>query len=1039
MLFVASAAEAAPKAAWQIAQNVSPTYLQPGTEAEPGEAKASAPVLVVEVHNVGGTVAVPNIEVVDTLPADLTVSSGSVPELYYDDETRSEVSVPCTALNQIISCNVPAEQYVGAILTLYIPLAVNAGSTGALPNAVEVSSPETKSATNAFDVPISEGLPPFGFTEATNGLRASAYDEMGESPVAGSHPFSMVLTSEVPVVQREADGALLPLQAQKSLNFSLPSGLVVNPRATPVRCTRLQFEGETRSPPQTCPTESQVGVIDLNILGFGEFPEPLYNLVPEANIPAELGFSVLNTQVRVKGGLDGSFHLTAGSTELLSKYRIVAVRTELWGNPSDEAHDPTRSGQNCARLGCPVGRTSEPFLTMPSACSSNLPFSATVTGWLGASASASRSFTDATGATEAVQGCERLSFEPTVSISPESTTTETPTGLSVDIKVPQTRGRYGLASATLKKAVVQLPEGMSVNPPAANGLSACSSAQIGLGNTQPAGCPASSKVGTAEIVTPLLEQPLNGSIYIAEQRNNPFGTLLALYLVVEGDGIVIKLAGRVDADLSNGQVTATFDNNPQLPFSELRVQFNGGNGASRAPLVTPPACGTYSIRTELTSWASAEPIALTNPYTVNSGCGTGGFNPGLSGGTANPSGGLYSAFTLRVTRADGEQNLSRISATLPEGLLAKLSGVPLCATAQATTGSCPTSSRIGSTTVGAGAGSQPLFIPQPGKTPTSVFLSGPYEGAPYSMVIEVPAQAGPFDLGNVVVRAALNVDPNTTQVTASSDPLPQILEGIPIAYRDVRVAVDRSNFIVNPTDCNPMDITSTLTSSKGAIAHPSARFQAAGCAVLGFNPSLKLSLKGGTKRTGHPGLKAVLTYPKGGPFANIARAQVNLPHSVFLEQNNLNKTCTRPVLVEGNCPKTTVYGHAEAYSPLLEKPLHGPVYLVGGFGYKLPALVAELNGQIRVLVKGKVDSGPNNGIRNTFEAVPDAPVSRFVLELKGGKKYGLLINSENICHSQQRAIVRFTAQNGKVKQFKPVINASCSDAKAKTHKKAAKN
>jgi hypothetical protein len=889
--------------------------------------------------------------------------------------------------------------------------------------------------TSEFTGKVSESPPPFAFLDGPGGLGASAFDAQGGSPAAGAHPFSLSIQSGFP--SSVSENFLSPVERLKSLDFTLPSGVVVNPTATAVRCSRIQFEGETRSPPQVCPTESQVGIVTLDINGIEELPTPLYNLEPESDVPAELGFAFLNTQVRVQGGLSGSFQLTAGTTELLTKYKIVGAWTELWGNPSDPSHDSQRRGQDCLTgLGCPVVRTSKPFVTMPSACSSSLEVAAEATGWLGSATSDRAAFTDATGAPESVTGCERLGFDPTVSIQPEARAAEMPTGLHVDIKVPQNESSGGLASATLKKAVIQLPPGMSVNPPAGNGLSACAPTQIGIGNNLPASCPSTSKVGAAEIITPLLDKPLSGSVYLAEQGNNPFGTLLALYLVVEGQGLVIKLPGRVDADSKTGQLTTTFDNNPQQPFEELKVQLFGGSGAPRASLVTPPNCGTYTINSELTSWASPVPVHLSNPVSIDQGCSNGGFNPGLSAGTTNPAGGRYSQFTLRITRNDGEQNLAAISATLPEGLLAKLAGVPLCGDSEATTGNCPPGSQVGTTTTGVGAGTQPLYIPQQGKTPTAVYLAGPYHGGPYSLVVKVPAQAGPFDLGTIAVRVALQIDPFTAKVTAVSDPLPQILQGIPVAYRDVRVNVDRADFILNPSSCDPMKIESTLTSAAGKVATPSRRFQVAGCEGLSFKPSLSLRLKGATKRAGHPSLKAVVTYPSKGGYANIARAQVGLPPSEFLDQGNHNQVCKQADLRAGTCPASTIYGHAKAWSPLLDRPLEGPVYLGVGFGYKLPALVADLNGQVRILLKGKVDTTKQKGLRNTFEAVPDAPVSRFVLELKGGKRYGLLENSENICRKSQKANALFSAQNGKSLQLHPKVANSCKGSgKAKGKKK----
>jgi len=360
--------------------------------------------------------------------------------------------------------------------------------------------------------------------------------------------------------------------------------------------------------------------------------------------------------------------------------------------------------------------------------------------------------------------------------------------------------------------------------------------------------------------------------------------------------------------------------------------------------------------------------------------------------------------------------------------------VPPCPDAAAAAAACPSSSQVGTVTAAAGVGGAPLWIPQPGKAPTAVYLAGPYKGGPYSLIFKVPAQAGPFDLGTVVTRAAIYVDPETARVRIASDPLPQILEGVPVLYRTIRVETGRPEFTLNPTSCDAKTISATVTASNGATATPSVGFQATNCATLGFKPHLKLQLKGSTKRVGHPALKAVVTYPKHGVYANIARAQVNLPASEFLDQGNLNKTCTRPVLLAGNCPKTTVYGHAKAWTPLLEKPLQGSVYLVGGYGYKLPALVADLNGQIRILLVGKVDSGPNKGIRSTFEAVPDAPVSRFVLQMKGGKKYSLLENSQNLCSRPQKAIADFTGQNGAVLHLHPKVANGCGKKQVRRSK-----
>jgi hypothetical protein len=1036
-----SARGAEPTSGWRIQQFSEPTVLIPGSSARFSEsASSSNPDINFNVINMSGETTTEPITLVDTLPSGVSPAAARPGEVNRSPETDAGgSSAACTSAGQIVTCIVTKPVAPGTMLQAYIPVDVSPNALPEVENQISVAGGGQGGASSTAQFPVSKELPDFGFLSGDRGLFGTTSTESGSaSTQAGSHPSALDLGAAFPDVEYNAAPVpgekIEPVQTLKDLQFSLPQGYVVDPLAVPVLCTEAEMISANNS--EGCPPQSQIGEIYAKIAqyyGAVWLAEPLYDMEPPPEMPAEFAFQVFGTIIHVAGGVGGTFNLTAKSNDILGKVPVVGIRADLWGDPSDPRHDAQREGYGCPQLaGCSVPQTPVPLLTAPGACE---------TSTLGASAASWEEpnreilaeevpFTASDGTPLAITGCDKLSFSPSIKVAAESQAADSPTGLSINLEVPQTEGRSGLATANLKKVVVHLPEGMAVNPPAANGLGACSEAEIGIGDNSPSGCPASSRIGTAKITTPLLPNALEGSVYLAEQKNNPFGTLLALYLVVEGEGVVIKIPGRVDADSRTGQLIATFDDNPQLPFNKLQVQFNGG---SRGALVTPSTCGSYTIATELTSWASPTPVVLNSPMIVNEGCGKGSFNPGFEAGTTNPVAGAYSPFTLRVTRQDGEQNLARISATLPMGLLARLNGVALCPDAQAATGDCPDASRVGSTTTGIGAGTQPLYIPQPGKSPTAVYLAGSYKGAPYSLVVKVPAQAGPFDLGTIAVRVALSVDPYTAQVTASSDPLPQILEGIPIVYRDVRVNIDRESFTVNPTSCEPMLLSSTITSINGLSANPSSRFQVAGCEHLAFKPSLKISLKGGTKRTGHPALKAVVTYPKKGAYADIARAQVSLPHSEFLDQSNIGKTCTKPLLAAHACPAKSIYGKAKAWTPLLEKPLSGNVYLVGGYGYKLPALVAELNGQIRVLLVGKVDSDKQQGIRNTFEAVPDAPVDKFVLEMKGGKKYGLLINSEDICKKKQVAGAAFRAQNGKVLNQSVEITNSCKGQKKGKH------
>jgi hypothetical protein len=818
-----------------------------------------------------------------------------------------------------------------------------------------------------------------------------------------------------------------PFGLTRDVVVHLPPGMIGNPQGIP-RCSALQLGNDVEE--SECPIDSQVGSTEITLGGgnAGTFTEPIYNMDPPGEeVVARLGFFAGPYPVTLNVTVDPvDYSLLARIEGAPAAASLVGASTTLWGVPAAAVHDPFRITPEEAVKGSgpPGGRKSglpeAPFMTNPTSCGPQGQITVTATSYQlpGSPSTRSAPFPK-------ISGCGALSFRPTFTLSASNPEAAAPTGVDADLKMAQDETPQGRATSTLRSAVVALPPGFTINPAAGDGLAACSAAQVGFERDEPAHCPEAAKIGSAEIEVPALKHVLSGAVY---QRTPEPGHLFRFWLVSDELGVHLKLPAEIEADHTTGQLTTRFEGipslggNPQVPVSELALHIFGG---PRAPLATPDRCGTYQSRYEFAPW-SGNPAAVGEAATqITSGCGKGGFAPGLLAGMLTPSAGRYSPFVFELTRKDGEANPSSLEVALPEGLLARLKGTALCPESAVGTATCPSSSQVGTVTAAAGVGGAPLWIPQPGKAPTAVYLAGPYKGAPYSLVVKVPAQAGPFDLGTVVTRAAIYIDPETARVRIASDPLPQILEGVPVSYRTIRVETNRPEFTLNPTSCAPKSIGVTVTASNGASASPSAGFQATNCAKLRFKPSLKLSLKGATKRIGHPGLRAVLTYPKGGGYANVARAQVNLPHAEFLDQGNLNKTCTKPVLLAGNCPKSSVYGKAKAWTPLLEKPLEGNVFLVGGYGYKLPALVAELNGQIKVLLVGKVDSGKNNGIRTTFEMVPDAPVEKFVLEMKGGKKYSLLENSENLCRKPQRAAVKFNAQSGKVDQHEIPIANGC--------------
>ncbi|HYP56285.1 MAG TPA: hypothetical protein VEQ41_08325, partial [Solirubrobacterales bacterium] len=615
----------------------------------------------------------------------------------------------------------------------------------------------------------------------------------------------------------------------------------------------------------------------------------------------------------------------------------------------------------------------------------------------------------------------------------------------------------GIAASDIAAAVLELPEGMTLNPSAAEGLATCSRAQLaaesafsGAGQ----GCPQASKLGSLEVETPILEdQLLRGSFYIGAQddpatltpgQENPFDTLLALYMVIKdpGLGLAFKIAGRVEPDPSTGQLLTIFEDLPPYPVSRFRARLREGG---RSPLITPPTCGTHTAVADLfPSGDPADPLRRTATFQITSGpeggpCPAGGarpFSPDFVAGTANNSAGAFSPFHMRLQRRDGDQDLTRFDATLPPGVLAKLAGVSKCpdpaiAAAKAKPGkaelaqpSCPANSRIGTAIGGAGAGSQLTYAKG------SLYLAGPVGNAPLSVVGIVPAVAGPFDVGTVVVRQALRVDPRTGVASvdgAASDPIPHILEGIPLRVRDIRVDVDRPDFTLNPTSCDPFATVAQIWGggvNGFSVADDSpvtrqARFQAANCSRLDFKPRLQIKLKGGTKRGAHPALEA--TYRPRPGDANLASLRTRLPRSAFLEQAHIRTICTRVQFAADACPPGSIYGHVTATTPLLSEPLSGPVYLRSSDN-DLPDMVLDLHGIVDVEVSARIDS-IKGGIRATFPSSPDAPLTKVVLRMQGAKK-GLVVNSTNLCARKNRARVALGAQNGESLRLRPVVKPS---------------
>jgi hypothetical protein len=1061
------AAVATSATAWQIKQGADPTILPPGS--------TNVAQYHLLITNVGSETAPAGTTVTDTVSAGLTpvltpvLGSPDKPLASLPTRSGEKSIFPCTITGQTVTCEIKTRAVLpGEQIDVYVPVAVAADPPATVSNEVTVSSPGVPPASSSLQSRTGEETPPFAFSEGPLGLSGSVFDEAGATPPAGAHPFDVELSARVStVVGASGMRARDPLRA---LQLEMPAGLVANPLAVKERCTLVQLqEAVAEAPITACPPSSQVGIVHFSELGSLEgATAPLIDMVPPPGVPAEFAFDISGIILHIRGGLAGNFHLTAGSEEITAKFPIPGIKVDLWGIPSDPRHDPQRGGEGiehrCGEGGapCSIEPSPVPFLTMPTSCTEAVTLGATASGWLGSATADSRLFEDAEGNPTEVNGCNALQFTPTITSKATTNLADSPSGLDFNLHQPQNQQLEGLATAALKDARVTLPAGMTLNASAANGLDSCTESQIGYApeagkirfSTAPQTCPNAAKVGTLEVKTPLLKEKLPGAVYLARPYANPFANLTAIYLAIEDPeaGIVAKLAGKVEADPVTGQLSTSFEENPELPVEDIDLHlFNGATAA----LTTPLTCGTKTTTSVLTPWSTPEgaDVPATDSFETQVPAGGSGAcptseatapnNPSFTAGTIAPEAGAYSPFVLRLARPDGTQRLTGIDTVLPKGLAAKFAGIPYCSEAQIAQAksreapnqgalekaspSCPLASEVGTVEVGAGSGPTPFY------TSGHAYLAGPYKGAPLSLAIITPAVAGPFDLGAVVVRTALYVNSETAQGHAVSDPFPSIIAGVPLDIRSVAIKLDRpGGFTLNPTSCDPMAVTGSVTALTGQSAALTSPFQVGGCSALKFKPNLAISLKGGTKRHRFPALKAVLTYPKG-QNANIASAQVTLPHSAFLEQSHIGTVCTRVQFAADACPKASIYGKARAITPLLDKPLEGPVYLRSS-SHELPDLVAALHGQIDVDLVGRVDTGKGGGIRNTFEAAPDAPVSKFVLEMKGGSK-GLLVNSEDICRKPQRASVSFTAQNGKAFAATPLIKNSCG---GKAKKRGAK-
>jgi hypothetical protein len=931
----------------------------------------------------------------------------------------------------------------------------------------------------------------FGFPPGPGGFDVAVVEDGGATPAteAGSHPDAIVTTVNFNQAGESEDRPGVPVTDgdARDIHLELPPGLIENPSAVS-KCSQDEFHTPRDSPfenslsGESCQALSQIGVVEIRSSAGGGSSRTfgVFNLTPPPGFPSQIGFSPFGTPVAFTPHireLGGEYGITLDLHNLSQRVDVYGLTLTIWGTPWAIRHNGQRG--ECLNEAepafpfakCPVGvgaRSHLPFayLTLPASCTGPIAFSIVANSWQqSAFAGATALSRDASGAAAGLTGCAALHFEPVATAQATNPRASSPSGFDFSLtpKEEALTNPERRVPSQARTAVVTLPEGMTINPSLAAGLGACSATGYGAETATSApgaGCPETSKIGTFTVQSPLFEETVRGAVFLAEPDDratarpgaeNPFDSLLALYLVAKlpARGVLVKVAGKLVPDPASGRLTATFDDLPQLPYSNLKIHFREGQ---RAPLVTPSACGTFSTGVDLAPWNDPGSVVHAAPqFQIARGIGAGEacpsgaispFAPGAVGGTLSANAGSYSPFYLHLTRADSEQELTSYSATLPPGLTGKIAGIPYCpdaaiAASKRKTGreeerhpSCPAASEIGHTVSGYGASSVLAYAP--GK----LYLAGPYHGSAFSVVAIDSATVGPFDLGVVIVRSAIEVDRRTAQVSidsAGSDPIPHILEGVPIHLRDVRVYIDRPQGTLNPTSCEPLAVSSILTGAGARFSDPADdssatvanRFQVSNCSSLGFGPRLGFHLRGGTERGDFPSLSANVR-PRTGD-ANIGRAAVTLPRTLFLAQDHIDEVCSRRQFAAGNCPRGSAYGEATAITPLLAAPLHGPVYLRSSDN-PLPDLVVALRGNgIAIDLIGRIDSY-RSGIRTTFDVVPDAPVTRFALTLKGGKR-GILVNAEDVCASPQRALARFVAHDNAGAASHPLVRASCGGRK----------
>jgi hypothetical protein len=1026
----------------------------------------------VRVTNSGSAATVGPISIRDELPRGLTAISVAG-ELETSQTGNEKAVLPegpllCEALSA--TCTYSQPLLPGERLALNMAVKVAPGTVGPVTDSVIVSGGGAPSAsanvTTAIGTAAESTAEPFGiasFSGETTGVNGLTDAQAGDHPYETTISFSMNTINDEHGRGNNTIGAVRgfedagsPIGVRvKDTVVDVPPGVTGDPNVVE-KCPQYKAVA------LDCPASSQIGMAKLTLglrsVQAEELNEPwnpVYNIVPEKGYPAEFGILLPGLDVLVPLYVsvlpENGYEVRVTTPGIPEVGTPVDVSVTFFGTPEtdpdvyDEYRTAVTDVAPTAFLDNPVDCAAGPQTASVWADSWQNPGSWLPSGQpnLADPRWASRSTT----MFSSLEGCELLQFNPSLTVRPETTRADEPAGVTVEQHLPQPMQQFpSLLSPELQETTVTLPSGLSLDPSSGDGLEGCSEAQIGLGSGSPGSCPNGSQIGTIQVETPLLSEPLEGQVYLGDPHCDPCttadasdGNMFRLYLQIQGSGVVVKQEGRIYANASTGQLTTTFKNLPQLPTSNIKLHFNSG---LRAGLATPQSCGTFTSTATLTPWSSPITATATPESQFNVDWNGAGeacpavwpFHPGFEAGTSNPNAGQYSPLTVTFNREDREQDFNQIKVTTPPGLVGSLTGIPLCGEPQADLGTCSAASQIGEMTVAAGPGSHPFY--QKGQ----VYLTGPYKGAPYGLSIVVPTKAGPFNLGNVVVRARINIDPYTTALTVTTDPLPQILDGIPLRLRKTNVTINRPAFIFNPTDCAQLHITATLSGSEGTQDETSAPFAVAGCAGLSFGPKFSVETSGKTSRSNGASLDAKLEFPSG-PESNIAHVKVELPKQLPSRLTTLQKACPDSTFEAdpASCPAASVIGAAQAVTPILPVKLVGPVYFVSHGNEAFPNLVAVLQGYgVRVNLIGDTFISKQGITSSTFTNVPDVPVSSFELFLPEGP-YSALAATGNLCKDKLAMPTTFTAQDGaQLKQDTPIGVTGCPKAKKASKKRAKK-